>query len=110
VEAAKARGLNVIRFPFHDGGIPKDMDATVRLIEDIIDLSNKGERLCIHCNGGLGRAGMIAACVRLALGLEANPEHAIAMVRKLRSHRAIETIAQERFVGRFHIAWHGKQS
>jgi len=44
----------------------------------VIERFYEGERLLMHCNGGLGRAGTMAACVRMALGLDANPEAAIA--------------------------------
>jgi ADP-ribosyl-[dinitrogen reductase] hydrolase len=110
VEATKARGIDVVRFPFHDVGIPDDMDATITFIDDVITRFTTGERILMHCNGGLGRAGTIAVCVRLALGLDTDPDQAITMIRKLRSHRAIETKEQERFVGRFQIAWQRKQS
>jgi protein-tyrosine phosphatase len=59
----------------------------------------------MHCNGGLGRAGSMAACVRLALGLDPDPDAAIESVRKLRSERAIETRQQERFIEQFWGAW-----
>ena len=56
-------------------------------------------RIVVHCVGGLGRSGMMAACVLKRMGLGAS--EAIALVRKSRSPRAIETIEQERFVESF---------
>lgn len=49
----------------------------------------------VHCRGGLGRAGTIAA--RLLVELGAEPANAIARVRAKRP-RAIETSDQEEFV------------
>ena len=55
-----------------------------------------GERLLVHCAGGLGRSGMVAAKLLTALGPSAN--HAIDAVRRVRPG-AIETGAQMDYVG-----------
>lgn len=54
-----------------------------------------GRRVLVHCRGGLGRAGTVAARLLVELGLPA-PE-AIARVRQARPG-AIETGAQQRYV------------
>lgn len=54
-----------------------------------------GANVLVHCRGGLGRAGTIAARLLVELGWE--PAAAIAAVRKVRPG-AIETRAQERHV------------
>jgi ADP-ribosyl-[dinitrogen reductase] hydrolase len=51
--------------------------------------------ILVHCKGGLGRAGTIAARLLIELGLA--PSEAIAMTRQVRPG-AIETAAQQRFV------------
>jgi protein-tyrosine phosphatase len=60
------------------------------------------ETIVIHCVGGLGRTGTIAACCLAALGQ--SPEYAIDAVRAARPG-AIQTSFQERFVPRFAAAW-----
>jgi hypothetical protein len=55
-----------------------------------------GGRVLVHCRGGLGRSGMIAARLLVELG-EAAPDAAIGMVRAARPG-AIETAAQEAHV------------
>lgn len=54
-----------------------------------------GFDIVVHCKGGLGRAGTIAA--RLLIELGATPEAAIVQVRKVRPG-AIETSGQEKYV------------
>jgi ADP-ribosyl-[dinitrogen reductase] hydrolase len=54
-----------------------------------------GHDVLVHCRGGLGRAGTIAARLLVELGME--PAEAIARVRAVRPG-AIETPEQERFV------------
>ena len=56
-----------------------------------------GEDVLVHCKGGLGRAGMMAARLLVELGME--PEAAIQAVRHARKG-AIETPAQLALVRR----------
>jgi ADP-ribosyl-[dinitrogen reductase] hydrolase len=55
-----------------------------------------GTNIVIHCRGGIGRAGMVAA--RLLVELGDAPDVAIARVRAARHPRAVETAEQERWV------------
>ena len=54
--------------------------------------------MLVHCKGGLGRAGTVAA--RLLVELGASPDDAIRRVRDARSRHAIETASQEAHVAR----------
>lgn len=54
-----------------------------------------GENVLVHCRGGLGRAGMIAARLLVEFGVE--PEAAIGRVRAARPG-AIETSQQAEWV------------
>ena len=56
----------------------------------------ESKRVLIHCVGGLGRAGTVAACLVKSRGIDG--QQAIDLVREVRSRRAIETAEQERFV------------
>jgi protein-tyrosine phosphatase len=55
-----------------------------------------GANIVIHCRGGIGRAGMVAA--RLLVELGDAPDVAIAKVRAARHPKAVETLEQERWV------------
>jgi ADP-ribosyl-[dinitrogen reductase] hydrolase len=63
--------------------------------EEVRALLRGGRDVLVHCRGGLGRAGTIAARLLVELGME--PAEAIARVRAVRPG-AIETRGQERFV------------
>lgn len=54
-----------------------------------------GERVAIHCRGGIGRTGLVAALILVERGWSG--EAAIRHIRAARP-RAIETRAQERYV------------
>lgn len=59
------------------------------------ELLASGESIVIHCRGGLGRTGLLAARMLVEVGME--PAEAIAEVRAAREH-SIETYAQEYYV------------
>lgn len=63
-------------------------------------LLRRGEDILIHCKGGLGRAGMMAARLLVELGME--PEAAITAVRRERKG-AIETHGQLALVRRTQV-------
>jgi ADP-ribosyl-[dinitrogen reductase] hydrolase len=63
--------------------------------EQLRSLLRSGRDILVHCRGGLGRAGTIAARLLVELGVE--PRAAIENVRAVRPG-AIETRAQEQFV------------
>ncbi len=66
-----------------------------RVGPEIHKLLADGKRVLVHCRGGLGRAGTVAACLLVESGVA--PEAAIAEVRRVRPG-AIETCEQERYV------------
>ena len=59
----------------------------------------KDAHIMIHCVGGLGRSGLVAACYLITQGFSA--EEAIKEVRHVRSSRAVESAAQEVFIRNF---------
>lgn len=69
--------------------------AWVQMGAGLRDRLRAGFDVVVHCKGGLGRAGTIAARLLVELGIE--PSEAVQRVRAVRSG-AIETTAQEQHV------------
>ena len=66
----------------------------------IKERTDRGENVAIHCVGGLGRTGIVAALyLKKYAGLKA--EQAIERVRQVRSPRAVENQEQENFIKDF---------
>lgn len=84
--------------PIPDGWPPgRDFeDAWPAVGEAMRDRPRPGFDVLIHCRGGPGRAGAVAA--RLLVEPGASPEEAIRRVREARSAYAIEIAAQEAHV------------
>lgn len=90
--AVAAAGLAFRQMPLLDQ-TPPAPDEALELGRWLMAGVAAGERSVVHCYGGLGRAGTIAACALVAAGAEAAA--AIAGVRAVRGPRALETAAQE---------------
>jgi protein-tyrosine phosphatase len=95
---ARRAGLRWVHFPIPDMWVPSDVTATRRLVERVLRAVEQGEQVVVHCWGGLGRAGTVAACCLVARGCE--PPHAIAIVRSARPG-AVQSIQQELFIREF---------
>lgn len=96
--AAVSRGIESWWFPIADGGVPDSMEEFRELIGRATHRLRLGQTVVVHCMGGLGRAGTVAACCGVACGLE--PQAAIALVRETRPG-AVERLCQERWIEEF---------
>jgi ADP-ribosylglycohydrolase/protein-tyrosine phosphatase len=96
-EVFRGAGLEWHHLPIRDVDVPggrfemRWQYAGARLRERL----RSGERVLVHCKGGLGRAGTVAARLLVEFGVD--PAQAIARVREARTG-AIETRGQERWV------------
>jgi len=88
-------GFTVLHQPILDQGICTQEEMT-NLINWLDKNLSSGIKVLIHCVGGLGRSGMVAASYLKHKGMEADA--AILTIRNARSYRALENSAQEEFV------------
>jgi len=96
--AEEAR-FEVVHLAIPDMGIPTPR-ACAQLCRALCsDLDTRPTLL--HCKGGLGRTGLIAACCLVTLGEPADA--ALAAVRSINPN-FVQTVAQERFISHY-AAW-----
>ena len=98
-QAVHARGMLWLHLPIADYSIPDAAFEQQWLTQgrELRTLLRHGESVLLHCKGGLGRAGMMAARLLVELGMA--PETAIRTVRRARKG-AIETSSQLALVRR----------
>jgi protein-tyrosine phosphatase len=98
-DAVRARDMHWLHLPIRDLDVPSaSFETNWTTHGPYIRRSLRGGHdVLIHCRGGLGRSGMIAARLLAELGMP--PGEAILAVRSVRKG-AIETTAQEDLVKR----------
>lgn len=89
---AEQAGMRVRHLPIPDGGVPS-LEELGELVEALHTLLHEdGAHVVVHCKGGLGRSGMVAAACLVRTGYGAS--EAMRLVRDARPG-AVETRAQE---------------
>jgi protein-tyrosine phosphatase len=79
---AQALGLETEWFPFADGDVPADEPGLAALDGRILAAMRAGHTVVVHCRGGIGRSGLVAASCLMTLGR--TPDEAIGVVRTAR--------------------------
>ncbi|CAL8274336.1 unnamed protein product [Merluccius merluccius] len=100
LDAYQRQGFRVHHQPFPDGGAPEHEQCGQILQELQLSLEDH-RRTVIHCYGGLGRSGLIAACLLLQLSVSMTANKAIEILRELRGRGAIQTVKQYNFLHEF---------
>ena len=91
-DVVEDNGMHYISFPISDYGVPASVDDFSILTADIFQQLGQGTNVLLHCRGGVGRSGLLAAGVLLQAGLDV--EQAFASVSAKRGIRVPETTQQ----------------
>ena len=93
--------VEILQFAIEDMGVPREAESEKfeAFVKDVVQRLEQGQNVVVHCRGGLGRTGTLAACVLVALGRHTADE-AIAAVREARKG-TVQTREQEDFVRLF---------
>lgn len=96
-DSAAHVGISWIHLPIRDVDVPDERfeSGWNAVRPEIHHRLGTGERILIHCRGGLGRTGLVAARILVERGCL--PRDAVHRVRAVRPG-AIETLAQEQYV------------
>ena len=95
--AAEARGIAWMHLPIVDFGAPDETFERhwIRQGETVRVALKAGQNVVVHCRGGRGRSGLLAARILVELGEE--PDAAMKAVRAS-NPLAIETPVQEQHI------------
>ncbi|MBA4065442.1 MAG: tyrosine protein phosphatase [Isosphaera sp.] len=97
--AARAHGVRFRAFPVPDRGVPAARTGFRELVAEVTAELAAGRRVAVHCRQGVGRAGLVAAGVLIAAGLD--PAAAAARVGAARGRPVPETDAQRHWLDEF---------
>jgi protein-tyrosine phosphatase len=95
----RAHNLSFISFPIEDRRVPTSRNDALRLVNVIASLLVDGHNIVIHCRGGIGRSGLLAASLLVCAGFDA--EEAIRRVSVARGFSVPETAQQIQWVRDF---------
>lgn len=90
-------GLHCSHFPIEDGMAPDVADIEAILTEVIANIHG-GHKVLIHCFGGVGRSGVVAACLMLRMASNLTSDEVIRRLRQVRGPRTIQSVKQFNFV------------
>jgi protein-tyrosine phosphatase len=100
-EAAEvfAHGMNYLSFPIPDRQIPGS-ESRLRVALDLLDRElDLGNNAVVHCRQGVGRAGLVTAC--LLIGRGSHAEDAVRRVSAARGVSVPDTPEQRRWLDRY---------
>jgi protein-tyrosine phosphatase len=95
----KAQHLTFFSFPIVDRQVPSSEDRLTRVLEQIDKELSSGKNVVVHCRHGIGRTGLVAACLLLTKGF--NLEKALNRLTAARSVPLPETTEQRQWIERY---------
>ncbi len=96
---SEADGMVFISFPIADRSAPESQADASRLIEKLNSRLTVGENVVVHCRQGIGRSGLLAACLLITAGR--SPDLAIAHLSAIRGAAIPETAEQSRWIDHY---------
>lgn len=94
----EAHGLLFVSFPIPDRGVPMTAPSFVSLVRMLDGRLTSGAAVAVHCRAGIGRSGLLAASLLIAMGQSA--DEALVAVSKARGVRVPDTPDQEAWLRR----------
>ncbi len=103
-EAKEARdaGLEFISFPIPDRQVPESEHRLARTLDKLEHSLSSGTRVLIHCRQGVGRSGLVAACLLVKKGL--SPGAAVEILTAVRGVPVPETEVQRDWIDHYAAA------
>lgn len=103
-EAAETRtqGLEMISFPIPDRRVPKSEAQLTEVLEKVTGALSSGKNVVVHCRQGVGRTGLVAACLLVRSGM--SPGAAVEKVSVARGVSVPETDEQRDWIDHFATA------
>ncbi|MGA8764954.1 MAG: dual specificity protein phosphatase family protein [Candidatus Sulfotelmatobacter sp.] len=97
-----ALGMQFVAFPISDRQVPGSEAKLAAVLEKLDASLSAGKNAVVHCRQGIGRSGLVAACLLITKGL--SPGAAIENVSAARGVTVPETAEQRDWIDRYAAA------
>lgn len=98
----KAQGMNFTSFPIPDRQIPRSEGKWSEVLGRVARDLTAGKNLLVHCRQGIGRSGLVAACLLVKKGM--SPGAAVESVSATRGMPIPETTEQRDWIDHYAAA------
>ncbi len=96
---AKSRRMTFRPFPIRDRHVPDSDVKLTKLLTQINQDLESGKNVVLHCRQGIGRTGLVAACLLVSKGFEVDA--AIQTLNRVRGVPIPETVEQRHWIDRY---------
>jgi|SRR5580658_10446630 protein-tyrosine phosphatase len=93
---AKAQGMEFASFPIPDRQVPRSEAKWCEVLERVSRTLLDGKNVLVHCRQGIGRSGLVAACLLVRNGM--SPGAAVESVSAARGLSVPETAEQRDWI------------
>lgn len=95
----KEHDMAFTSFPIPDRQVPDSETKLAKVLERVDKELASGKNVVLHCRQGIGRSGLVAACLLVTKGLDAGA--AIKRLSTARGTPVPETAEQRRWIGHY---------
>jgi protein-tyrosine phosphatase len=97
--SCEVHGIQFMSFAIPDRGVPDSWRDAGQLVGQLREQIAEGRNVAIHCRQGIGRSGLLAACLLVLGGIPA--ADAVARISRVRGCEVPETPEQRKWIADF---------
>lgn len=98
----KRQGMEFDSFPIPDRQIPKSEAKWAEFLDEVTGDLSGGKNVVVHCRQGIGRSGLMAACLLVRKGI--SPGAAVEMISAAREVSVPETPEQRDWIDHYAVS------
>ena len=95
----KRQGMRFLSLPIPDRQVPNSESELTAILEELDTELSSGKNVVVHCRQGVGRTGLVAACLLVTKGI--SPGAAIISVASARGIPIPETAEQHNWIDHY---------